>query len=219
MTLAIDLYWSFRSPYSYLATPRLVEMARDYDLAINVRPVYPLAVRSGEFFARVNPLWIAYLMRDTFRISEMLGLPYRWPRPDPVVVDPSTRAATPNQPYIHRLTRLGCAAAEIGRGLPFLDEVSRIIWSGEIVSWHEGNHLAEAAARAGVDLATLDAKVAADAHKYEAIIQEIQKAHEAAGHWGVPTMVFEGEPFFGQDRLDVLLWRLKKNGLRERQEV
>jgi 2-hydroxychromene-2-carboxylate isomerase len=219
MTLAIDLYWSFRSPYSYLATPRLVEMARDYDLSINVRPVYPLAVRSGEFFARVNPLWIAYLMRDTFRISEMLGLPYRWPRPDPVVVDPSTRAATPNQPYIHRLTRLGCAAAEIGRGLPFLNEVSRIIWSGEIVNWHEGNHLAEAAARAGVDLATLDAKVAADAHKYEAIIQENQKAHEAAGHWGVPTMVFEGEPFFGQDRLDVLLWRLKKNGLRVRQEV
>jgi len=32
-------------------------------------------------------------------------------------------------------------------------------------------------------------------------------------------MVFEGEPFFGQDRLDVLLWRLKKNGLRERQKV
>jgi hypothetical protein len=69
--------------------------------------------------ARVNPLWIPYLMRDTFRISEMLGLPYRWPRPDPVVVDPSTRAATPNQPYIHRLTRLGCAAAEIGRGCRF----------------------------------------------------------------------------------------------------
>jgi 2-hydroxychromene-2-carboxylate isomerase len=219
MTLAIDLFWSFRSPYSYLATPRLAEMERDYDLAIHVRPVYPLAVRSGEFFSRVNPLWIAYLMRDTFRLSEMLGLPYRWPRPDPVVVDPSTRAATPNQPYIHRLTRLGCAAAEIGRGLPFLYEISRTIWSGEIVNWHEGDHLAEASARAGVDLAQLDAKIAADPDKYETIIRENQKAHEAAGHWGVPTMVFEGEPFFGQDRLDVLLWRLKQNGLRERQKV
>ena len=219
MTLAFDLFWSFRSPYSYLATPRLLEMEREYDLAIVVRPVYPLAVRTAEFFDRVHPQWIPYLMRDTYRIAQMLGLPYRWPRPDPVKIDPATRHALPDQPYIHRLTRLGCAAAEIGRGLPFLDEVSRIIWSGEIVSWHEGNHLAEAAARAGVDLATLDAKVAADAHKYEAIIQENQKAHEAAGHWGVPTMVFEGEPFFGQDRLDVLLWRLKKNGLRERQEV
>ena len=219
MTLAFDLFWSFRSPYSYLATPRLVEMARDYDLAIHVRPVYPLAVRSGGFFASVNPLWIPYLLRDTFRLSEMLGVPYRWPRPDPVVVDPSTRAATPNQPYIHRLTRLGCAAAEIGRGLPFLNEVSRTIWSGEIVNWHEGDHLAQAAARADVDLAALDTKIAADPDRYEAIIQENQKAHEAAGHWGVPTMVFESEPFFGQDRLDVLLWRLKKNGLRERRKT
>jgi hypothetical protein len=29
-------------------------------------------------------------------------------------------------------------------------------------------------------------------------------------------MVFDGEPFFGQDRLDVLLWRLKQHGLRSR---
>ena len=58
MTLSFDLFWSFRSPYSYLATPRLVEMERDYDLSINVRPVYPLAVRSGDFFEKQNPLWI-----------------------------------------------------------------------------------------------------------------------------------------------------------------
>lgn len=215
MALEIDLFWSFRSPYSYLATPRLVEMARDYDLTINVRPVYPLAVRSGDFFEKVNPLWIPYLMRDTMRIAEMLGLPYRWPRPDPVQVDFATRQATPNQPYIHRLTRLGCAAAEAGRGLPFLDEISRVIWSGTD-DWHLGPHLAEAAARAGLDLDDLDARIAADSDRYEAIIQDNQKAHEAAGHWGVPTMVFEGEPFFGQDRLDVLFWRLKQKGLAAR---
>jgi 2-hydroxychromene-2-carboxylate isomerase len=216
MTLRIDLFWSFRSPYSYLATPRLVEMARDYDLDVTVRPVYPLAVRSGAFFSQVNPMWIAYLMRDTYRISQMLGMPYKWPRPDPVVVDPSTRAATPNQPYIHRLTRLGCAAAEAGRGLDFLNEVSRVIWSGENENWHQGDHLAKAAARAGLDLSHLDAKIAAEPDRYEAIIQANQAAHQQAGHWGVPTMAFENEPFFGQDRLDVLLWRLKQNGLQRR---
>jgi 2-hydroxychromene-2-carboxylate isomerase len=218
MTLEIDLFWSFRSPYSYLATPRLVEMAREWDININVRPVYPLAVRSGEFFTQVNPMWIAYLMRDTYRLSQMLGLPYRWPRPDPVVVDPSTRAATPNQPYIHRLTRLGCAAAETEHGLDFLNEVSRVIWSGEVDNWHEGDHLARAAARAGLDLESLDAKIFAAPQKYEAIIQANQKAHAECGHWGVPTTAFKGEPFFGQDRLDVLLWRLKQNGLRRRGE-
>lgn len=216
MTLSIDLFWSFRSPYSYLATPRLVEMQREYDLTINVRPVYPLAVRSGEFFGQVNPMWIPYLLRDTFRLSQMLGLPYKWPKPDPVVVDPSTRAATPNQPYIHRLTRLGCAAAETSHGLDFLNEVSRTIWSGENENWHQGDHLAKAAARAELDLAELDHEIEAEPDKYEAIIQANQKAHADAGHWGVPTMAFNGEPFFGQDRIDVLLWRMKQNGLEKR---
>jgi len=216
MTLSVDLFWSFRSPYSYLATPRLVEMERDYDLCINVRPVYPLAVRSGDFFGKQNPLWIPYLLRDTMRIAEMLGLPYRWPRPDPVVIDPVTRAGVPDQPYIHRLTRLGCAAAEAGRGLPFLCEISSLLWSGTADDWHTGDHMAKAAAKAGIDLAALDAKIAAEPERYEAIIKENQKAHQAAGHWGVPTCAFEGEPFFGQDRLDVLLWRLKQRGLKAR---
>jgi 2-hydroxychromene-2-carboxylate isomerase len=218
MTLSIDLFWSFRSPYSYLATPRLVDMACEWGLTVNVRPVYPLAVRSGDFFRQVNPLWIPYLMRDTYRLSQMLGLPYRWPRPDPVVIEPSTRAATPDQPYIHRLTRLGCAAAETPHGLDFLNEVSRVIWSGQVDNWHEGDHLAKASARAGLDLASLDAKIAADPDGYESIIQANQQAHFDCGHWGVPTMAFQGEPFFGQDRLDVLLWRLKQNGLRAREE-
>lgn len=216
VTLSIDVFWSFRSPYSYLATPRLVEMAAEYDLTIKARPVYPLAVRSGEFFSQVNPLWIPYLMRDTMRLAEMLSLPYRWPRPDPVVVDMQTRAATPNQPYIHRLTRLGCAAEEAGHGLAFLKEISHTIWSGAVDGWNGGDHLAQAAARAGVDLAALDRKIGDDPDKYEAIILANQAAHQACGHWGVPTMAFEGEPFFGQDRLDVLLWRLKQKGLKTR---
>jgi 2-hydroxychromene-2-carboxylate isomerase len=52
--------------------------------------------------------------------------------------------------------------------------------------------------------------------RIEAVIEQNQKDHEAAGHWGVPTCAFRGEPFFGQDRLDVLLWRLRQHGLSER---
>ncbi len=214
--MRIELYWSFRSPYSYLATPRLVQLEREYDLTIDVRPVYPLAVRFGEFFDRAHPLWAPYLMRDTMRIAEMLGLPYRWPRPDPVLIDPATRKAAKDQPHIHRLTRLGCAAAELGRGLPFLLEASRTIWSGEVTDWHQGDHLTRAADRAGCDLASLDKSISTEPQKYEAIIARNQDAHQAAGHWGVPTMVFENEPFFGQDRIDVLLWRLKQHGLTSR---
>lgn len=87
MPLAVDVFWSFRSPYSYLATPRLVRLAAEYDVDINVRVVLPIAVRIPGFFDTVNPLWPPYLLRDTMRIAEYERLPYGWPRPDPIVQD------------------------------------------------------------------------------------------------------------------------------------
>ena len=38
----------------------------------------------------------------------------------------------------------------------------------------------------------------------------------ASGHWGVPTFTFENEPFFGQDRIDLLIWRMESKGLTRR---
>jgi 2-hydroxychromene-2-carboxylate isomerase len=216
MTLTVDLFWSFRSPYSYLATRRLVQLAREYDLDLRVRPVLPLAVRQPDFFERVNPLWPPYVLRDTMRIAESLGIPYGWPRPDPIVQEFPSRAVAAEQPYIYRLTRLGIDAVQRGRGLAFIDEVSRIIWDGTVVGWHEGPHLAAAAARAGLNLAEMDAAVIADPKRYDAVIEQNQADHLAAGHWGVPTMVFEGEPFFGQDRIELLVWRMQQHGLQRR---
>jgi len=216
VALSLDLFWSFRSPYSYLATPRVVRLAAEYDVDVRVRVVLPIAVRIPGFFDTVNPLWPPYLFRDTMRIAEHLGIPYAWPRPDPIVQEFPSRKVAAEQPYIYRLTRLGVAAAERGRGLPFIAEVSRLVWGGEVDGWHEGTHLADAAARAGLDLASLDAAVAAEPARYDAVIAENQQALEAAGHWGVPTMVFEGEPFFGQDRIDLLVWRMEQRGLRPR---
>lgn len=214
-TLEFDVFWSFRSPYSYLATKRIVAIENTYDVKVNVRPVYPIAVRMDGFFKTVNPMWPPYLMKDTVRIAEMEGLAYNWPSPDPVVMDLASGEVPKEQPYIHRLTRLGCAAAEAGKGLAFIDEVSSIIFGG-VKDWHEGDHLKDATARAGLDLSTLEAKVAADEAHYDDIITDNEAAQKAAGHWGVPLMAFEGEPFFGQDRLDQLIWRMKQNGLQER---
>ena len=85
MTLAVDLFWSFRSPYSYLATGRLVQLESEWELDVTVRPVLPLAVRTPGFFANVNPLWPPYLLRDTMRIAEFHGIDFAWPRPDLLV--------------------------------------------------------------------------------------------------------------------------------------
>jgi len=48
------------------------------------------------------------------------------------------------------------------------------------------------------------------------LIEQNQREHGVSGHWGVPTFVFEGEPFFGQDRIELLVWRLEQRGLRRR---
>jgi 2-hydroxychromene-2-carboxylate isomerase len=215
MTLRYELYWSFRSPYSYMVTPRLLALEAEYDVACDVRPVYPLAVRTPEFFDSRDPLWTRYFMTDVFREAEFLGLPFRWPRPDPVQQAPGVGYRTP-QPYIHRLTHLGVAAAERGRGVPFLAEASRTIWGGEVENWHEGDHLARAAERAGLDFAEMAAAVDADAAHYAAVVEQNQADQRAAGHWGVPLMAFAGEPFFGQDRFDQMKWRMLQKGLTKR---
>lgn len=216
MTLQVDVFWSFRSPYSYLATPRLVGLEREYDLDLRFRPVLPIAVRIEGFFQKINPLWPPYLLRDVGRIAEYLGMTIGWPRPDPIVQDFATREVAKEQPYIYRLTRLGAAAAEHGKGIEFAHEVSRIIWDGTVDGWDKGDHLAKATARAGLDLAALDGETSRDAKRYDDIIAANQQALEDAGHWGVPTMVFKDEPFFGQDRIDLLVWRLEQHGLRPR---
>ena len=213
MTLGYHLYWSFRSPYSYLVTPRLVALERDYDVVANVRPVYPIAVRQPEFFANNDPLWLSYFLRDIGRSAAFVGLPFRWASPDPVVMDMATRTYPAEQPYIHRLTHLGVAAAERGRGLAFLDEVSRLIWGGAVTDWHLGDHLARAAERAGLDLVELDAAIAAEPEHHVAMVTANQDAQRVGGHYGVPLRVFEGEPFYGQDRFDQLEWRMKQRGL------
>ncbi|PCJ69670.1 MAG: disulfide bond formation protein DsbA [Rhodobiaceae bacterium] len=213
--LEFDVFWSFRSPYSYLITRRLVAMEQRYNLKINVRPVYPIAVRMDGFFKTVNPMWPPYLFKDTIRVAEMEGLPYVWPNPDPVVMDLASGEVPKEQPYIHRLTRLGCAAAEAGQGLPFVDAISSIIFGG-VTDWDQGDHMKQATAKANLDLATLEAKIEADVDHFELIITANEAAQKEAGHWGVPLMVFKGEPFFGQDRLSHLIWRLEQNGLQER---
>jgi 2-hydroxychromene-2-carboxylate isomerase len=212
--LSIDVFWSFRSPWSYLATPRLADWKARYRLEVRFRPVYPIAIRTPEFFDSVHPLWTRYFMIDVHRIAEHLGLPFVWPRPDPVVQyqEKGRMKTGEEQPHIHRLTRLGVLAQEEGRGIEFANAVSGTIWGGT-ESWHEGDHLARAAQLAGLDLARLDARAEAEVDRIEEVIAQNEADHIAAGHWGVPTCVFRGEPFFGQDRLDVLLWRLEQSGL------
>ncbi|MBE0619422.1 MAG: hypothetical protein IH605_02405 [Burkholderiales bacterium] len=50
MTLPLQLYWSFRSPYSYLVLPRIVALTKDCDVSVELRIVHPAALRNPDYF-------------------------------------------------------------------------------------------------------------------------------------------------------------------------
>ena len=86
------------------------------------------------------------------------------------------------------------------------------IWGG-CENWHFDASLQAAAEEAKLDWSALDHVERECADTLNAAIAANEAAQDASGHWGVPLMVFEGEPFFGQDRIAALLWRMRQYGL------
>ncbi len=213
MNQQLYCYWSFRSPYSYLAVRRLRDWQRDYRLNINIRLVYPIAVRIKDFFKHQPPQWLPYLLTDCSREAERLGIPLGLPRPDPIVMDMDSGEVAEEQPLIQRLNLLGMAATEAGLALEFIDEVSQLIWSGHVNDWEKGSGLARACRRAGLELDILEDCANKNRERYQLALERNQQAQLTAGHWGVPLFVYRDEPFFGQDRMDTLLWRMLQQGL------
>ncbi|MEM6652192.1 MAG: DsbA family protein [Pseudomonadota bacterium] len=212
MTATIDVFWSFRSPYSYLVTPDLLRLREDYHVQVAFRPVLPIAIRTKDTLFAKDKKPARYIIMDAFRRAEFLGMKISFPSPDPIVQNLETFEVSADQPFIYRLTGLGVEAQRRGKGIDLAYHVSHLIWSSE-PGWDQGDRLAQAVARAGLDLADMEAHLSA--HDPMPDIEANHAALEAAGHWGVPTMVYEGEPFFGQDRIDTLRWRLDQAGLRK----
>jgi 2-hydroxychromene-2-carboxylate isomerase len=216
MTHAVDLYYTMRSPYCYLATPELVQLAAAYDLHFNLKVVYPLAVSDKTFFQRVNPLWPHYIRKDTKRIAERLSIPFLWPRPDPIIQDRETSTVAEDQPYIGRITRLTQVAAEQGRGLEYVACTSGLLYSPTVDSWMAGDNFKDAMAGAGFDLAAIDDTCEAEHDRLEADILQNRHDQLAAGHWGAPLFAFDGDAYFGRDRIEDVVFQLKKRGLKTR---
>ncbi|UTW54472.1 2-hydroxychromene-2-carboxylate isomerase [Kordiimonas sp. SCSIO 12610] len=212
---SIDVYWSFRSPYSYLATPDLMKLMEDYDVSLHLRVVLPVALRAKKaLFDASNKKPAMYIVMDSMRRAEYLGMPMHFPpKPDPVNQNYETYEVAEDQSLILRLVKLGVEAERRGKGIAFAKEISHLVYGGT-ENWDQGDHLALATEAAGLDLADMDRAIMDGDH-----MDEIERNHETleqAGHWGVPTMVVRGEPFFGQDRIDTLRWRLDKLGIKRK---
>lgn len=211
MSAIIEVFWSFRSPYSRLVTADLLALRKDFQIELKIKPVLPLAIRYPEAVFDPNdrraPL---YIVMDSVRRGEMLGRPVVFPKPDPVVQDFKTMTVSSDQPYIYDLTMLGVEASRRGKGVEFIHHVAELIFGGT-PNWDQGDLLKNAVAKSGLDLDTLRHAIKDGDHMNE--IEQNHEGLEASGHWGVPTMTFKDECFFGQDRIDTLRWRLRQSGL------
>ena len=100
---------------------------------------------------------------------------------------------------------------EAGRGLALINSVVRMLWDGSTPCWHEGDNVERALESIGFNVDQLFDEMSWTTAK--AVLDRNVDDMYAAGHWGLPLMVFEGEPFYGQDRFDYLLWRMKSKGV------
>jgi len=104
----VDVFWSFRSPYSYLATPEILALREEFNVEINIRVVFPIAIRSPDvLFTKGGENKVKYILLDWQRRAEMLKMPHKWPSPDPIVMNLDPMSISEDQPYIYRLSYLG----------------------------------------------------------------------------------------------------------------
>ena len=204
--IELDVFWSIRSPYSYLATPDMLKLREDFNAKINLRVVYPAAIRNPKLFTNTSKHFVNYLVMDAKRRSSFLSMPFVWPDPDPILQDLTTRVIAKYQPHIFRLSYLAVEAERQGKGLEFAYHISHLIFGGT-KDWNNDLNLSQVSKKAGLSYDNLLSAVEGSNHHTE--ILENKTVLDEAGHWGVPTFLFRGEPFFGQDRVETLRWRVE----------
>ena len=215
--MKIDLYFSYRSPYSYLILPRMLKLKEKYDIEINFKVVYPIAIRMPEWFEGKNFFTFFFFKMIDMRLqAKKLGIPFTSKlKPDPIRQNIMTGKISSHQPYIFDICHLGQMAQMKGVGMEFAFEVSSLIFGG-VENWNTDENLSEAAKKAGLDLTQLRESV--NVHEEEIIrqIKQNQVDQLNAGHHGVPLTVIGDKHFFGQDQFDKIMETLKENGLKER---
>jgi 2-hydroxychromene-2-carboxylate isomerase len=180
----IDFFFSFRSPYSYLAAPRAFALPERSNVEVVFRGVIPMAMR-GQSVPREKGL---HTLRDVKREAKRLGMPFGR------IHDPLGEGAM-------RCLLVAEHAVDVGREHEFVLEAGHGIWA-EAVDVASDAGLRSVCERAGLDWAACSA--ALDDPSLRARVDANTEALADLGHWGVPVLVFRGEPFWGQDRIEDL---------------
>ena len=181
----IELFVSFRSPYSYVVIPQLIELRDRYGVDIRVRPVLPMVMR-GLAVPLAKRLYIA---RDAKREADRLGIPFGR------VSDPLGKGIG------YCLAVFQQCAEPRGIGLQYFHEIAKGTWSeGRDVA--QLPDLIELAERSGIDEADVRAAIAQDGWKDWA--QGNRDALTELGLWGVPSFRIGSYATWGQDRVPLV---------------
>jgi len=203
MPVKIETYYDLRSPYAYFANyrvrkgiPSLAAMVEWVGRPVSIDVMLNLQADRepwAPYMDTLLPPKRAYLMADIRRMAEFYGAPYKpgwkWPsRPNPI-------------PALCTASLLAGETEEAFRNAIFdgLWREQRDIADPAVLS--------EALVRAGGDRRILDE--ALDPSARDALASRTAEAY-ANGVFGTPTFVWNGEIFFGADRLEVLAWRVDR---------
>jgi 2-hydroxychromene-2-carboxylate isomerase len=178
----LNAFVSLRSPYTWLAMDRLIVLAEAYNADLRLRPVLPMVMR-GLPVPRAKRL---YIVRDTKREAERLGLPFGR------IADPVGRPAERGLAVLfHAMTT--------GRGPDFARAFLKGVFADGIDAG-TARGLDYLGAQAGLAPADIRAGLADDSWRAQA--EANREAMLALGVWGVPAFQVDDRPaHWGQDRL------------------
>ena len=208
----VDLYFSFRSPYSYFILPRIIDLKENKNININFKVVYPLAIREPEFFKGKN-LFTYFLLKtfDYMRVKKRLNMEFNPPKPDPIKQNILTGKISSHQPIIFEISHMGQDLTNRGFGLEFAYELSKKIWSEK--NWNSDENITKVLKEFDVDLDEIRKSIKVNEEALINQIKQNQKEQLEAGHHGVPLTVYKETSFFGQDRFHDLVSLLKSDGM------
>jgi 2-hydroxychromene-2-carboxylate isomerase len=199
MSVTIDYYLSLNSPWTYMGSALLAEVARRNGATVNVKPA-----KFGPIFEKTGglPLPKRSPERRAYRLMELKR--WREVRDIPLILQPKN---SPSDDLA--ATRLVIAAKLQGKDAHRLaTELGRALWEMD-QPLDDPAVMAAAATRAGLDAAAVRAGGPSDAELDELYERYTQEAL-AAGVFGAPSYVLpSGEFFWGQDRLELLERALK----------
>lgn len=222
--LEVQLCTSYRSPFAYLGMDRYAALEQDYNTKVNVKYVFPIAIRDPSFFAKASDYRYLYDPMDMARIAKRRGIPYYVDFSAKTWVDPvKTKdvikvAPREEQDIIYNLYAVSTLmqTEHPDKNLAFAQRMFRKIYDGTAsMTWPD--EMDDVVDALGLDGKAIVNKAKKNLDKYIAVVEKNQKWCHASGHGGVPNAVFRGEPFWGQDRIEALVWRMKQNGLTHRQ--